>query len=245
MPLSNLCDIELPLFLVGAIGRLSPEKGFDVLIQAFRDWQEEGFRSPPSSRGCGDAPGAPLLQPVAMNSANSPVKPDLVESADAADAMKNVNSRHRSALGPYLIIAGGGPEAERLAGLAQGTAGVTLAGELEDVTPLVHAADVIVVPSRKEGQGIVALEAMAARKPVVASHVGGLPELILNGETGLLVPPNDPAALNEALRALAASPALRSQMGKRGRERVDRHFTLDAMVERLSAIYRESVQSSR
>src|SRR5207302_8146537 len=105
--------------------------------------------------------------------------------------------------------------------------GVALAGALEDVRPLLHAADVIAVPSRAEGQGIVALEAMAARKPVVAASVGGLPESILDGETGLLVPPNDPPALAAALQAMASSPIMRSQMGARARERVVERFTLD------------------
>ena len=72
----------------------------------------------------------------------------------------------------------------------------------------------------EEGQGIVALEAMAARKPVIATRVGGLPESILDGETGLLTPPDDPTAMAAAIAKLAAAPQLRSRMGAGGRDRV-------------------------
>lgn len=84
--------------------------------------------------------------------------------------------------------------------------------------------DVVVVPSREEGLGLVALEAMACGRPVIASDVGGLTEVVVPEETGLLVPRGDPESLARALRHLVGSPALRNSMGRRGLERARASF---------------------
>jgi glycosyltransferase involved in cell wall biosynthesis len=83
------------------------------------------------------------------------------------------------------------------------------------------------------------LEAMAHGRPVVATPVGGTPELLVDGETGLLVPPRDPQALAAALRRVLEDPELAARLGRAGRERVEREFTLEAMNARMLAIYDE------
>jgi glycosyltransferase involved in cell wall biosynthesis len=126
-------------------------------------------------------------------------------------------------------IVGDGPErpaleAEiRAAGLLQR---VELAGERRDVPQLLEDADVFVLSSRSEGAPLSILEAMAAGLPVVASAVGGVPEIVDDGTTGLLVPPGDAGALAAALERLLADPALRSRLGGAGWERVRERFDL-------------------
>lgn len=101
------------------------------------------------------------------------------------------------------------------------------------------AADIVCVPSVwDEPFGMVACEAMAAGKPVVASAVGGIPEIVVDGETGLLAPPGDETALAEAILALANNPPLRTRMGQGGRERAAL-FTWEASARKLDAIYDE------
>jgi glycosyltransferase involved in cell wall biosynthesis len=95
------------------------------------------------------------------------------------------------------------------------------------------------VPSMvAETFGIVALEAMLMGRPVIASRIGGLPDLVVNGATGLLVPPGDAMALRQAIQRLLADAALRERLGRAGRARA-RLFTASAVLPRLEAIYRE------
>ena len=87
-------------------------------------------------------------------------------------------------------------------------------------------SDIGVLPSHEEGFPNSILEMMVLNLPVIATNVGGIPELVVDRETGLLVPPKQPAVLAEALLALSSDPALRSRMGKEGRFRVEEKFTL-------------------
>ena len=127
------------------------------------------------------------------------------------------------------LIVGEGParpevEAEiRALGLAHA---VELAGERRDVPALLASGDVFVLSSRSEGAPISILEAMAAGLPVVASDVGGVGELVVDGETGLLVPPADPARLADALERLLGDSALRRRLGAAGRTRAFERFDL-------------------
>lgn len=97
-------------------------------------------------------------------------------------------------------------------------------------------ADVFVLSSRWEGSPNTVLEAMAAGLPVVATHVGGVSDFVLDQETGILVQPGEPEAISRALASLARDPILRSDMGIAGRERVSNHFSVEARFERLRGI---------
>jgi len=106
-----------------------------------------------------------------------------------------------------------------------------------------HAA-VFACPSVYEPFGIINLEAMACEIPVVASRVGGIPEVVVDGETGLLVPPADPAALAEAINLILNSGELSARFGQAGRARVEKHFSWQAIAMQTKEVY-ESVVSER
>jgi glycosyltransferase involved in cell wall biosynthesis len=116
---------------------------------------------------------------------------------------------------------------------------VRFAGYRPGAAALLADCDALALPSWIEGLPLVALEAMARRKPVVATAVGGTPELVADGETGLLVPPRDVGALAAALSALAADRARAARMGEAGHERVAREFSARAMADRILEIYDE------
>lgn len=103
------------------------------------------------------------------------------------------------------------------------------------------ALDVFVLPSWTEGMPITVLEAMAHGKPVVATPVGGTAEVVVHGETGLLVPPRDPERLAEAIGRILADPELGRRFGEAGRARVEQRFSADVMARRVLAIYDEVV----
>ena len=138
------------------------------------------------------------------------------------------------------LFVGSGPEEESLVqwSKANGLAArVIFAGARGYVGPWLEACDMLVVPSREEGLPVAALEAMARRKPVVASRVGGTPEVVVEGETGLLVPPDDPLALARALTKLALEPHGRAMMGERGERRIRSRFSIDQMVDAILICY--------
>jgi glycosyltransferase involved in cell wall biosynthesis len=111
----------------------------------------------------------------------------------------------------------------------------------EDVPALLETLDVVALPSWTEGLPLVLLEAMARARPVVATPVGGTPELVVDGETGLLVPPRDPHALAEALRRVLDDPDLARRLGEAGRARVADRFTTAEQERRMLEIYDEAV----
>lgn len=135
-----------------------------------------------------------------------------------------------------FIVAGDGPERDRIAALAPENA--ALLGRQESIVPVLAAADAIAVPSRSEGQGIVALEALASKRPVAASNVGGLPEMIQDGITGLLVPPENPEQLAAALRRLEGDPELRARLAAAGYEYAVSHGSIRDRVAEVEAVYR-------
>ena len=138
---------------------------------------------------------------------------------------------------PRFLVAGDGRERSRLTreidtlGLRER---VTLLGARDDVPALLRAADVVCIPSRSEGFGLVAIEAMAAGRPVVATSVGGLPEVIVDGETGLLVNENQIA---DALSALLTDTSRARAMGAAGRARVEARYDAAAMARATRAVY--------
>ncbi|NIO21873.1 MAG: glycosyltransferase, partial [Candidatus Aenigmarchaeota archaeon] len=99
--------------------------------------------------------------------------------------------------------------------------------------------DIFVLPSRSEGFGRVNLEAMAMGKPVISTNVGGIPEVVLDGVTGILVPPGNSRELAHAIMKLLNDSELRESLGREGRRRVEEHFTLQAHVQRIQEIYAE------
>jgi glycosyltransferase involved in cell wall biosynthesis len=115
-------------------------------------------------------------------------------------------------------------------------------GARRDVPALMARFDLLVLPSLWEGLPNAVLEAMAARRAVVATDVDGTPEAALHGETALLVPPRDPAALAEAMRRLLQDPDLRRRFGEAGRKRVEEHFRMELMVRRTQEAYRRALE---
>ena len=114
---------------------------------------------------------------------------------------------------------------------------VTFAGWRQDVAQVMSTMDVLAMPSLWEGFGLVLLEAMAASRPIVASRVSAIPEIVAHGETGLLVPPQDVESLARALLALLSEPSRAHEMGQRGRRRLKEHFSVARMVEQTQAVY--------
>ena len=121
---------------------------------------------------------------------------------------------------------------------------VRLIGEREDIGSLLAMADVVVHPSHEEGFSNAILEAMAARKPVVATNVGGNPEAVVDGETGYLVPPRDPDSLAEAIEKLIVDANLRRRMGEAGWRRMEQEFSMKRLVERFAEWYEELAANS-
>jgi glycosyltransferase involved in cell wall biosynthesis len=136
--------------------------------------------------------------------------------------------------GMKLTIAGDGPLRDRVPG-ALGFV------SHDQLGPLYDRAAVVAVPSHREGFGVVCAEAMAHGRPVVAGAVGGLLDLVVHEETGLLVPPRDVAALREALHRLLADDELRARLGANARKRVEEMFSWDRVTDRTLAAYEEAL----
>jgi glycosyltransferase involved in cell wall biosynthesis len=132
----------------------------------------------------------------------------------------------------------GGAFAKELERLAEGL-NVRFAGFRSDAAAALGEVDALILPSWIEGLPLVVLEAMAQARPVVATAVGGTPEAVLDGETGLLVPPRDVPALAGALEQLVGDGDLRRRLGEAGRSRVEAHFSASAMSQRILEIYDE------
>ena len=134
--------------------------------------------------------------------------------------------------GAHLVVLGEGPERAELERLADER--VHLLGRVPDVAAWLRRADVLVHPVRWEGFGLALLEAMLASLPVVATRVSSIPEIVVDGETGLLVPPDDPGALAEAANRVLADPGT---FGERGLSRARAEFSVARMADRTLAIY--------
>jgi glycosyltransferase involved in cell wall biosynthesis len=172
-------------YLIGAAGRLEPEKGFDVLI----------------------------------------------------DAMAQVVAREPAA---RLVIAGGGSRRDELQAQVNGhglSASVRLLGPRPDLYVLMHAFDLFALSSRSEPFGLVLLEAMAARRAIVATNAGGAPEVVVGGQTGTLVPSGDTNAMADALLILLRDRERAAAYGQAGRRRVEDVFPIDRMLTETEAVY--------
>lgn len=122
---------------------------------------------------------------------------------------------------------------------------VRFLGSRTDVPDLVRAADYALNVSHEEGFSNAVIEGMAAGLPMIVTRVGGNPEAVVDGETGLVVPPRDPASLGEAIAWLAANPEAAARMGAAGAERVRREFTIEACVEHYDTLYRGLLAGER
>jgi glycosyltransferase involved in cell wall biosynthesis len=111
-------------------------------------------------------------------------------------------------------------------------------GERSDVEDLLFASDIFVLPSHQEGFSNALLEAMAASVPAIATAVGGNSDAVVDGETGLLVPPSNPRSLAAAILRLAKNPELCRRFAEAGRRRVEQKFSLEACVDRYEKLYR-------
>lgn len=118
------------------------------------------------------------------------------------------------------------------------TSFVTLLGHVPNARAYLHAFDLFLLPSRKEGLPYALLEAGAAGLPVIASRVGGIPEVVTDGESGLLIDPYDPDTIVRAIKTLTAEPVLREQFRERLQARITNEFSLDHMIAATCSVYR-------
>ncbi len=148
----------------------------------------------------------------------------------------------------HLAIAGEGPmrrdlprEIERL----QLGDSVTLLGHRTDVPNLLASLDVLALPSyAHEGIPQIILQAQAMARPIVATRIGGIPEVVEDGKTGLLVERKDSQALAEAIGRLLDDPAFARGLGQNGRQQIEAKYSLDAMGERLLALYEATITAA-
>ena len=149
----------------------------------------------------------------------------------------------------HLVLVGEGEMEGEMRDRLRNVDRVHWLGFRRDIPGVMQSLDILAFPSKMEGFGLAALEAMAAGVPVVAARACALPELIDDGRHGFLVTPDEPSELAEALIRLGKDEALRRAMGERGAERVDRDFSLTAMMdayeERLIAVARRGVADRR
>ena len=188
-------------------------------------------------RELGVPPGAPLVVQVAQ----------LVGHKDPINfvrAMVRVRERVPDAVG---LMVGDGPLRSAVEGelrSADALEAVWLAGYRTDADSLLAAADVATLSSREEGMGSVLLDAMTFGVPVAATGAGGIPEVVVHGETGLLVAPENPTALGDAIATLLEDPELRARMGARAPERAA-EFSVERMTDRTMAVYEEVLARTR
>ncbi len=148
----------------------------------------------------------------------------------------------------YLLIVGEGSRLDALHGIARELGverHVIFTGRRDDIPAVTAAFDVAVLPSYREAQGLTILEAMALSRPVVASNVGGIPEMIEDGVNGLLVPPHDPPALADAIVRLLTNHQLADMVGRAGHDTVHDRFCVQLMVNAVQELYDEGARQVR
>ena len=164
-----------------------------------------------------------------------PADPPEVLYAGRLSEEKGVEELAAAADGLNLVVAGDG----QLRRLFPQALGMVPRAEL---FALMERASIVVCPSRRDGLPVVCAEAMAHARPVVASAVGGLPDMVRDGETGLLVPPRDPAALRGAVDRLLADPELRRRLGAAARERIAELCNWDGVLDRTLEAYEDALR---
>ena len=163
------------------------------------------------------------------------------------DDVVRIFARVREALDARLVLVGDGPEYGRTRELVD-TLGlsdhVRYVGVVDDVAPLLAAADLLLLPSETESFGLVALEAMASGVPVVASDVGGLPEVVQHGETGFLAPVGDVDAMAGYCLRILSDPADRRRFGEAARQRASEKFDFRNIIPQYERIYERLLAGS-
>jgi len=201
-----------------------------------------GLDAPPAAWGSAGGPELPPEAPVLL--AVCRLVPQ--KGVDVAiEALTQVRGGHPDA---HLVVLGEGPLRAELSELATrlgiGDA-VSFPGRVGDVAWWLRRASVVVHPARWEGFGLALLEAMLCARPVVASAVSSVPEIVADGETGLLVPSDDPVALAKAVASLLDDPTRAAAMGEAGRARAAVEFSVALMADRTVAAYEEALSSAR
>jgi glycosyltransferase involved in cell wall biosynthesis len=181
------------------------------------------------------APGQPLVGAVGR----------LIPVKGYSDLIEAVHRLRAQGLQVRCVIAGTGPAEARLRDLIAGLEleeSVTLLGFRSDVADLLRALDVLVMPSHREAAPLALIEAMAAGCPIVATRVGGLPELIDDGVSGLLVPPGAPDTLAAGIARLINEPGLGRRLGQAAQRRQRAELSVEAMLGHLQDIYLDLYQ---
>ncbi len=166
----------------------------------------------------------------------------LVRQKGVDVALQAFAKAHQAHPQSRFVIVGDGParrELEAQAGRLALEESVIFAGWVEDASGLMPAFDMVVAPSRWEGFGLVVLEAMSHGLPVIASRAGSFPEIVIDGETGLLVPSESPAALAKAIEELLVDPRRGAAMGRRGQSRAAESFSVGNMVDATVTVYEQ------
>lgn len=194
--------------------------------------------------GMADAPlsqAADMLAPITERPANAPRRILFIGRLDRQKGVDVLLAALDGLADKVVLRIVGSPVVGDQLVLGCERSGVTMLGWCDDARIRQELAwtDCVVIPSRWEGFGLVALEAMRAGKPVIASAVGGLPEVVEAGVTGWLVPPDDPAALRTML--LSLDDAQLTAAGAAGRHRFVRRFTIDPMADALLSVYRQAI----
>ena len=164
--------------------------------------------------------------------------------AEKVDAVVRVFAKIRDRVKARLLIVGEGPElgrAEQLIDELGVTAHVELIGEAQDVTGLLSISDLFLLPSLQESFGLSALEAMACGVPVVASNVGGLPEVVIHGVTGFLHQPSAVDQMSESAIQILSDPALHARMAAEGVRLATERFSASRIVPQYEALYERAL----
>jgi glycosyltransferase involved in cell wall biosynthesis len=188
-----------------------------ALADSARELGAREVRVIPSGVDVPEGVGDPAAPPEVLFVGRLSPEKGILDLVQAADGME-------------LVVAGDGPLRDRVPG-ARGLV------PHDELGPLYERAAVVAVPSHREGFGVACLEAMAYGRPVVASAVGGLLDLVVDGETGLLVPPRDVPALRAALERLLGDAELRRRLGEAARERVRERFAWPAVTDATIEAY--------
>ncbi len=200
-----------------------------------------GLDAPPEPWGPPGGPNLPAGTPVLVAVCRCVPQ----KGVDVAiESLARIRERHPA----HLVVLGEGPLRGELVDLATKRGvedAVSFPGRVGDVAWWLRRAAVVVHPARWEGFGLALLEAMLCERAVVATRVSSIPEIVVDGETGLLVPPDDPAGMADAVNVLLDDPPRAAAMGRAGRARALAEFSVARMAERTAAAYEESLSSDR